>query len=88
MEIIYVVLKQEKWDGETWDSDFGAFRTREDARKQLKKVRDDVFPEWEDETIDEDSEDGFYAFRDGFYDQFHINLYIVKMRLWNECELK
>ena len=88
MEYVYAVMKHEIWDGENWNENYGSFRSPEDAKAELKRVRDCVYPSWENETIDQDNENGFYAFRDGWYDEYHINLYILKMILWEPKELK
>lgn len=80
MEKIYIVLKTEKWDGETWDCVFGAYRNEEDAEKRVREEADKVRPDWEDDMI---SEDGvtFSAWRDEDYDQYHCEIYIEETEL-------
>lgn len=88
METIYAVIKNEVWDGENWDEYYDSFHSLEDAKAQLKKVRDETYPDWQNELIEEDRDSGFYAYRDGEYNNYHISLYVLKMKLWNEGELK
>ena len=78
---VWIVLKNEIWDGENWDLVYGSYRRKEDAQKRLKEERNELYDDWKNEVIDEDSEDGFFAYRNGFYSEFHINLYIQKTEL-------
>lgn len=78
---VYIVVKNEIWDGETWDRVCGARYNKEDAQALLKDERAEIYDDWKDEEIDEDSENGFYAYRDGFYSEFHVNLYIEETEI-------
>lgn len=73
---VYVVLKNEIWDGENWDMLCGVFYNEEDAKAELKKRRDAVYSEWADETIEEDSDTCFCAYREGEYLYYHCDIYI------------
>ena len=80
-EKVWVVLKNEVWDGETWDMVIGAYRNESDAELALQYEKDNIFNDWKDEVIDEDSVKSFYAYRDGEYSQFHVNLYMEHVEL-------
>ena len=69
---IWIVLKNEVWDGETWDRVIGADHNESDAELALQAERDKLYEEWNDETIDEDSVKGFYAYREGEFLYYHI----------------
>lgn len=80
MEKIYVVIKNEKWDGETWDSVLGAYWNEDDAKARVKEVADNVRADWVNESVEETSR-SFSAWRDGEYDQYHCDIYIEKTEL-------
>ena len=79
---IYIVIQNEMWDGETWDLVRGAFYKEEDAKAEFRNARNSVYDDWKDDTIDEDSDKAFYAYRDGCYSEYHINLYIEETELY------
>ena len=81
IEKVWVVLKNEVWDGETWDNIVGVYRNEADAERALQNVKDEIYKDWKDQLIDEDSVKSFYAYRDGEYDQFHVNLYMEHVEL-------
>ena len=78
---IYVVVKNEVWDGENWDCLNGAFIKYADAQAELKRQRDKLYDDWKDETIDTDDADCFCAYEEGYYDHKHICLYIEETTL-------
>lgn len=78
---VWVVLKNEVWDGETWDECLGVFYNESDAELALQKVKDNIRKEWEDETIDEDTPKTFFAYREGEYMEYHIALYMEHIEL-------
>lgn len=78
---IYIVIKNEIWDGENWDTIDGAFRREEDAKAQVREIRDRVFDDWSDETIEEDSDKAFHAYRDEEYNNYHVSIYIEQTEL-------
>lgn len=88
MKTIYAVLKTEVWDGEDCNEDYGSFESIEDAKKQLKKVRDEIYPDWENERIEDDSDCHFYAYRDGWWVDYHVILCIMEMKLWEKNEIE
>jgi len=88
MKNIYAVLKTEVRDGNDCNDEYGSFENLEDAKAQLKKVRDRIYPKWKDELIIDDSPYHFYAYRDGWWVDYHVILCIMEMKLWEEHELK
>lgn len=79
-EKIYVVIKDERWDGETWDRVLGAYWNEDDAVARVKEEADKVRPDWVNESVEE-TERSFYAWRDGEYDLYHCEIYVEQTEL-------
>lgn len=80
-EKVWIVLKNEVWDGETLDIVIGTYRNEADAEIALQREKDKIRKDWEDETIDEDTPKSFYAYREGEYMEYHVNLYMEHVEI-------
>jgi len=69
-------------DYEDGHDTLGNFRKRKDAVACLKEKADELREEWDEDEIEEDTENRFCAYWDGFYAQNHHELWI------EECELQ
>ena len=81
MKIIHIVVLEASNEGDPCTLICGAFHNLNDAKAEINIVRDKLYDEWKDETIDEDSETIFSAHREGNWLDYHIALYIVPTEL-------
>lgn len=80
MEKVFIVIKDEVWDGEDWGEVLGAYRKWEDAVARVKIARDHLYEDWKDD-IDTDTAQEFCAFREGDYVFFHCLIRIEETEL-------
>ena len=77
---IYCVIRNEVWDGEDWQT-ISVYRNRKDAQARVKIERDKCFNDWCDEDVITDTEDEFFAYRDGEYCLYHCVITIEETEL-------